>query len=153
MLVVLRGERPGTTPHPDREHLFEHCRHWRMQQDELWKAVRSATGATDTARKSRDTSINQLFADRRCSEAILQFLASTDIGRAARQPPRAEAADTDSNSEPESQPVWVGGESENETGTRAQAAGEGADEGDAAEARAQEVIGLVLGRGVHRLVV
>ena len=42
--------------------------------DTLWEAVREATGAPDAARKHWTTSINQLFADKRCSKAILRFL-------------------------------------------------------------------------------
>ena len=166
----------GRRPVQTREHLFKHCRHWQTQQDTLWDEVREATGATDTLRKRRNTSINQLFADTRCSPAILKFLATTDIGRAPPgipQPPPTDAGDPEvSDSEttdlalalgtsPEPEiPGWTspptagrlqaagaGGENEDGTGARAQAARDGAGGVEDAGAQAQAVIDLVLGRG------
>jgi ribonuclease HI len=63
-----------------REHLFKYCQHWRIAQNELWRAVKQACG-----RGRRTTSIKDLFGDRRCSEPIIQFLRSTEIGRRFRE--------------------------------------------------------------------
>jgi hypothetical protein len=59
-----------------REHLFKHCKHWRKPQNALWQAVKEASG-----RGKSNTSMNDLFGDRRCSEAAMQFLRSTEVGR------------------------------------------------------------------------
>jgi len=46
----------------------------------LWKEVRQQT------RRGRDRfRIADLFADERCTEAILKFLETTDVGRRARE--------------------------------------------------------------------
>jgi len=70
--------RPGSTQ--TREHLFKTCTAWRRQQKVLWKEVRLQT------RRGRDRfRIADLFADERCTEAILTFLETTDVGRQARE--------------------------------------------------------------------
>jgi hypothetical protein len=61
------------------ENTFKHCKHWTIAQNELRRAVMKASG-----RCRMNTSMKDLFGDRRCSEAILQFLRSTDIGRRVR---------------------------------------------------------------------
>ena len=101
------------------------------------------------------TSINQLFADRRCSEAILSFLATTRIGREAGPPPGGETergtgdspGNSDSEREGEEAESELGGENEDSQGALAQAAraGEGHGGGDEGQAQAQAVIDLVLG--------
>jgi ribonuclease HI len=69
---------PGVTQ--TREHLFKVCTTWKKQQKILWKAVRLQT------KRGRDRfRIADLFADERCTEAILEFLETTDVGRKARE--------------------------------------------------------------------
>jgi hypothetical protein len=63
-----------------REHLFKNCKHWTIAQNELWRAVNKAS---DGGRMN--TSMKDLFGDRRCSEQIIQFLRSTGIGRRFRE--------------------------------------------------------------------
>jgi hypothetical protein len=63
-----------------REHLFKICKHWTIAQDELWRAVKKASG-----RCRMITSLKDLFGDRRRSEAILQLLRSTAMGRRVRE--------------------------------------------------------------------
>jgi hypothetical protein len=63
-----------------REHLVKNCKHWTIAQNEPWRAVKQASG-----RCRMNTSMKDLFGDRRCSEAILQFLRSTEIGRRVRE--------------------------------------------------------------------
>ena len=58
-----------------REHLFKSARHGGISRT-LWIAVREATN-----RGKDRLQISQLFADERCSEAVLGFLATTDVGR------------------------------------------------------------------------
>jgi len=65
------------------------CPKWRMEQKILWAEVRKETGRWKSRWRIRD-----LFADRRCSQAILDFLTSTDVGRIA--PAVGEKADTGS---------------------------------------------------------
>jgi hypothetical protein len=59
-----------------REHLFKCCPYWKRQQKILWAEVRKQTGRSKYRFKIRD-----LFADERCSPAILDFLPATDVGR------------------------------------------------------------------------
>jgi hypothetical protein len=59
-----------------REHVFKHCREWKEQQRVLWKEVRKESGRGKDRFKIRD-----LLADGRCSRAVLDFLAATDVGR------------------------------------------------------------------------
>jgi hypothetical protein len=46
----------------------------------LWQAVKGASG-----RGKSNTSMKDLFGDRRCSEAVIQFLRSTEVGRRFRE--------------------------------------------------------------------
>jgi len=72
---------PGITQ--TREHLFKVCTAWRRQQKVLWKEVRVHT------KRGRDRfRIADLFADERCTDAILKFLETTDVGRKAREDER-----------------------------------------------------------------
>jgi len=70
--------KPGATQ--TREHLFKVCITWKKQQRILCKAVRAQT------KRGRDRfRIADLSADERCTDAILGFLESTDVGRKARE--------------------------------------------------------------------
>jgi len=76
--TCLWCHRPGITQ--TCEHLFKTCTAWRRQQKVLWKEVRQQT------RRGRDRfRTADLFADERCTEAILTFLETTDVGRRARE--------------------------------------------------------------------
>jgi hypothetical protein len=59
-----------------RDHLFKECAEWRGQQKTLWAEVRKETGRGKSRWKVRD-----LMGDERCSRAVLDFLATTDVGR------------------------------------------------------------------------
>ena len=65
-------------PHPrqTREHLLKGCPRWRKQQKALWKEVWKETGKGRGRWKA-----HELFADPRCSQAVLDFLSSTDVGK------------------------------------------------------------------------
>jgi ribonuclease HI len=64
-----------------RDHLFKRCTRWKEQQAILWRAVGKAT---DRKRTVRNTSMAQLFGDERCTAAILEFLATTEVGLSLR---------------------------------------------------------------------
>ena len=64
-----------------REHLFKNCPQWKSKQKALWAAVREETGWGKDRFK-----ISELFADERCSKAILDFLATTEVRRTAGPP-------------------------------------------------------------------
>jgi len=68
-----------------REHLFKHCREWKRQQKILWAEVRKETGKGKERHAIRD-----LFADERCTGAILGFLRTTEVG--SRVGPKEKAA-------------------------------------------------------------
>jgi len=71
-----------------REHLFKVCTAWRRQQKVLWKEVRVQT------KRGRDRfRIADLFADERCTDAILTFLETTNVGRKAREEEWEEGSD------------------------------------------------------------
>jgi len=65
-------------PHPKqtRKHLSKRCPRWRKEQRTLWKEVWKETG-----KGRRWWKAHELFADRRCSRAVLDFLASTEVGK------------------------------------------------------------------------
>jgi hypothetical protein len=71
---------PGFGPSQTREHLFKHCRRWKDQQATMWRAIGRETG-----RKRTNTSMTQLFEDERCTAAILEFLAMTEVGVRGRR--------------------------------------------------------------------
>ena len=60
------------------EHLFKHCTRWRAQQKAMWAKVEK-----DTKRAKHKWMMAELFADERCSEAVLEFLRTADVGRKA----------------------------------------------------------------------
>jgi len=59
-----------------RDPLFKVCREWRMQQKVLWAQVLKETG-----RWKGQWKIQNLPADQRCSQTVLGYLTSTDVGR------------------------------------------------------------------------
>jgi len=61
---------------------IKHCHRWKGQQAELWARVKGAT------KKGKQKWRVGLLADERCSPAVLGFLRSTYVGRAA--PPAEE---------------------------------------------------------------
>ena len=65
-------------PHPKqtREHLLKGCPKWRKQQKVLWKEVWEKTGGGRFRWKA-----HELFAEPEASQAVLDFLSSTDVGR------------------------------------------------------------------------
>jgi len=63
------------------EHPFKCCPRWKRQQEILWAEVRRETGKGKGLFKIRDH-----FADERCSQAILDLLATTDVGKLAPKP-------------------------------------------------------------------
>jgi hypothetical protein len=69
-----------------REHLFKNCPRWKPQQKTLRAEVRKETGRG----KNRFT-IQDLFADERCTRAILNFLRTTDGGAETTPERRARA--------------------------------------------------------------
>jgi len=68
-----------------RDHLFTRCPKWKGQQKTLGKEVWKETGRGKGRWKA-----HELFADRRCSQAVLDFLSSTDVGKIV---PAVEAED------------------------------------------------------------
>jgi hypothetical protein len=63
------------------EHIFKNCPEWKPQQKTLWAEVWKETGRGKSRFKIRD-----LLADDRCSQPVLDFLATTDVGKGV--PPR-----------------------------------------------------------------
>ena len=60
----------------DRHHFFKMCPEWKAQQKILWAEVQEES----RRRKSR-CRIQDPLANGRCSQAILDFLSTTDVGR------------------------------------------------------------------------
>jgi len=54
---------------------FKNCDRWRMQQKIMWAEIRKKTGRG----KNRFT-IREMFADERCTGAVLDFLRTTRVG-------------------------------------------------------------------------
>ena len=68
-------------PTQTRDHLFKGCVAWKDQQKILWAEVTKETERWKSRWKVRD-----LLAGERCSRAVLDFLATTDVGRRAPAP-------------------------------------------------------------------
>jgi hypothetical protein len=66
-----------------REHVFRHCSRWRDQHNVLWKAVGKVTGWK--AGRCRHAQISELFIMEECDQAVMDFLAATEVGKI---PPR-----------------------------------------------------------------
>src|SRR5258705_4912475 len=64
-----------------RDHLFKSCPEWKPQPKTLWKGVKKKTGRWKSRWKIRD-----LFADPRCNQVFLDFLATTQVGRRVAKP-------------------------------------------------------------------
>jgi hypothetical protein len=61
-----------------REHLFRHCSRWSDQQKALWEAAGKVTGWK--AGRYRHVQISELFSMEECDQAVVNFLAGTDVG-------------------------------------------------------------------------
>ena len=59
-----------------REHLFKSCKKWKSQQAILWAEVWKKT-----KKRKGQVQISELFAEEKCSPAVLNFLRSTGVGR------------------------------------------------------------------------
>ena len=66
-----------------RDHFFKGCPEWKLQRQILWAEVKEETGRGRDRWKVRD-----LLADEHCVRPVLDFLATTGVGRLA--PPLAE---------------------------------------------------------------
>ena len=75
-----------------RDHLFKHCSRWKDQQAQLWARVKK-----ETRKGKQRWRVGDLLADERCSPAVLDFLRTTYVGRAA--PPVEESWDSDEEEE------------------------------------------------------
>jgi len=62
-----------------REHLFCLCSTWKDHQTTLWKKVGKATGWK--AGRCRHVQMSELFSQEICDQAVMDFLAATDVGK------------------------------------------------------------------------
>jgi hypothetical protein len=69
-----------------REHLFRECSRWLPGIRELWRAVGKALGwkRTRWRWRWRWRSVSVLFREEKATEAILDFLRQTEIGKMRR---------------------------------------------------------------------
>jgi len=73
--------------HPDSGASFQKLPQWKSQQKTLWATVLKETHKLPGPTRGRDhTSIVELLADERCSQAVLPFFATTDVGRTSGPP-------------------------------------------------------------------
>jgi len=64
--------------------MFKNCPQWKCQQKTPSSTVLEETKKLPGSTRGRGrTKVAELFADERCSQAILDFLATTDVGRTA----------------------------------------------------------------------
>jgi len=61
-----------------RDHLFKHCCKWKDQQAVMLARVKEVT-----KRGKQEWRAGDLLADEECSQAVLDFLQSTHVGRTA----------------------------------------------------------------------
>jgi hypothetical protein len=64
----------------------QNCPRWKPQQTILWAEVRKESGRGKDQFKIRD-----LLADARCSQSVLDFLSTTDVGRRVSPPAEDDA--------------------------------------------------------------
>jgi hypothetical protein len=69
-----------------REHVFKNCPGWKTQEKILWAEVRKESGRGKDQFKIRD-----LFTNTRCSQLVLDFLSTTDVGRRGPSPAEDDA--------------------------------------------------------------
>jgi hypothetical protein len=62
-----------------RKHCIRHCNQWIVQYAEPWKAVRKAMGWK--AGRCRHVQICGLLSIEGCDQAVMVFLAATDVGK------------------------------------------------------------------------
>jgi hypothetical protein len=77
-------------------HLFKRCDRWKEQQRTLWRDVLEAT--KEGRKITERTPMPRVFADWRCSQAIIDFLAHTEVGRSY---PKLDAGDGETVSDSE----------------------------------------------------
>jgi len=65
-------------PKQTRNHLLKRCPRWKKEQKDLWEEVWKETG-----RGRERWKVHELFAESGCSQSLLDFLASTDVGKIA----------------------------------------------------------------------
>jgi ribonuclease HI len=75
-------------PKQTRHHLLKRCPKWKKEQKDLWEEVWKKTG-----RGRERWKVHELFAESECSQSILDFLSSTDVGKIV---PAVEVDDTGS---------------------------------------------------------
>ena len=61
------------------EHLFNHCGCGRAKQKAQWKAMGKGIGWT--AGRCRHVQISELFCVEECDQAVMDFLAATEVGK------------------------------------------------------------------------
>ena len=76
-----------------REHLFKNCPQWKSQQKTLGDSPRNNPKASWPHPDPDRTNIAELLADQRCSQAVLTFLATADVGRTSGPPAAGEDED------------------------------------------------------------
>jgi hypothetical protein len=69
----------GSRTAQTREDLFRHCSRLKDQQMTLWKTLGKATGWK--AGRCRHVQISGLFSMEKCDQAVMDFLAATDMGK------------------------------------------------------------------------
>jgi hypothetical protein len=69
----------GGTATQTREHLFRHRSRWRDQEKAPWQAVGKATGWK--AGRCRHVLVSELFSIGECDQAVMDFLAATEVGK------------------------------------------------------------------------
>ena len=60
------------------EHLFCHCSKWTDPQKTLWNTVGQATGWKVV--RCRHMQISEVFTIEECDQAVMDFLAPTEVG-------------------------------------------------------------------------
>jgi len=79
LVVSVQGPDSGTP--------LQELPQWKSQQRALWATVFEESRKLPGPTRGRDrTSIAELLADEQCSQAVLEFLATTDVGRTSGPP-------------------------------------------------------------------
>ena len=87
-----------------RDHLFKWCKGWKREQKRLWvdgqKGEHGYEGIEKVLKKPKiSLPMSLVFAEEKCSQALLDFLSVTDVGRISGVAEEAENSDHEESSD------------------------------------------------------
>jgi len=87
-----------------RDHLFKWCKRWKREQKQLWvdrqEGENEYEGVEKVLKKPKiSLPMSLVFAEEKCTQALLDFLSITDVGRVSGVVKAAENSDHEKSSD------------------------------------------------------